>query len=55
MVKKQKSNNELKKNDIKCFQYAQSEWKIHLVIAINFMSSKDSNETRTMYTKSDNI
>ena len=55
MVKKQKSNNELKNNNIKCFQYAQSKWKIYLVMAINFTSSKDSNETRTMYTKSDNI
>ena len=33
----------------------QGEWKIHLIIAINFISSKDSNETRTMHTKSDNI
>ena len=31
------------------------EWKIQLTMAINFTSSKDSNETRTMYTKSDNI
>ena len=27
----------------------QAEWKIQLIIAINFMSSKDSNETRTMH------
>ena len=34
----------------------QGEWKIHLTIVINFISSKpDSNETRTMHTKSDNI
>ena len=33
----------------------QGEWKIQLIIAINFISSKDSNETRTMHTKSDNI
>ena len=26
----------------------QGEWKIHLIIAINFISSKDSNETHTM-------
>ena len=34
----------------------QGEWKIHLTMAINFISSKeDSDETRTMRTKSDNI
>ena len=33
----------------------QSEWKIHLTMAINFISSKDSDETRTMHTKSDNV
>ena len=34
----------------------QSEWKIQLTMAINFISSKpDSDETRTMHTKSDNI
>ena len=33
----------------------QSEWKIQLTMAINFISSKDSNETRTMHTKSNNI
>ena len=34
----------------------QGTWKIHLTMAINFISSKeDSNETRTMHTKSDNI
>ena len=27
----------------------QGEWKIQLTIAINFMSSKDSHETRTMH------
>ena len=31
------------------------EWKIHLIIAINFCSSKDSEEMRTMHSKSDNI
>ena len=30
----------------------QSEWKIQLTMAINFISSKDSDETRTMHTKS---
>ena len=31
------------------------EWKIQLTMQINFISSKDSEETRTMYTKSHNI
>ena len=31
------------------------EWKIQLTMSINFISHKDSNETRTMHTKSDNI
>ena len=33
----------------------QGEWKIQLTMAINFISSKDSEEIRAMYTKSDNI
>ena len=33
----------------------QSEWKIQLTIAINFISSKDSDETRTMQTKDNNL
>ena len=32
-----------------------SKWKIQLTTAINFISSKDSNETRTMHTKSNNV
>ena len=28
-----------------------SEWKIQLTMAINFISSKDSDETRTMHAK----
>ena len=31
------------------------EWKIQLPMAINFISCKDSDETRTMHTKSNNI
>ena len=31
------------------------EWKIQLTMQINFISYKDSEETRTMYTKSHNI
>ena len=35
---------------------SQSEWKIQLTMAINFISSKpDSDETRTMRTKSNNV
>ena len=33
----------------------QSEWKIQLTMTINFISSKDSNETCTMHTKSNNV
>ena len=33
----------------------QGEWKINLTIAINFFSSKDSEEVRNMHSKSDNI
>ena len=31
------------------------EWKIQLTMSVNFISSKDSDETRNMHTKSDNI
>ena len=34
---------------------SQSEWKIQLTMQINFISSKDSEETCTMHTKSHNI
>ena len=33
----------------------QSEWKIQLTMTINFISSKDSDKTRTMHTKSNNV
>ena len=32
-----------------------SEWKIQVTMQINFISSKDVEETRTMSTKSDNV
>ena len=32
-----------------------SKWKIQLTMAINFISSKNSDETRTMHTKSNNV
>ena len=33
----------------------QSKWKIQLTMKINFISSKDSEETRNTSTKSDNV
>ena len=33
----------------------QSEWKIQLTIKINFISPKDSEETRNISTKNDNV
>ena len=33
----------------------EGEWKIQLTMTIDFMSSKDSDETRTMRTKNHNI
>ena len=33
----------------------QGEWKIHLTVAVNFFSSKDSEEICAMHSKSDNI
>ena len=32
-----------------------SGWKIQITMEINFISSKDSDETRTMHTKSNNV
>ena len=32
-----------------------SEWKIQLTMEINFISSKDPDETQTMHTKSNNV
>ena len=34
---------------------ALSEWKIQLIMRINFVSSLDSNELRILHTKSDNM
>ena len=33
----------------------QKEWKIQLSMTINFISSKDSDKTRTIHTKSQNV
>ena len=35
--------------------YDVDEWNIQLTMAINFISSEDSGETRNIYTKSDHI
>ena len=42
-------------NDIINDHKTQGEWKIHVTMAINFFSSKDSEEIRTMHSKSENI
>ena len=42
-------------SDILTDYKTQGEWTIHLTIAINFISSKDSDETCTTHTKSANI
>ena len=39
------------KNDLK----KSGTWKIELIIAIDFISSKDNDEERVMYSKSSNI
>ena len=33
----------------------EGEWKIHLTMAISFICSKDSDETRTMHTKNNDV
>ena len=33
----------------------KGEWKIRLIMKINFISSKNFNETRDMHSKSDNV
>ena len=49
--------NEIKPHlsDIKNDHKTEGEWKIKLTMAINFVSSIDSEETHTMYSPSDNI
>ena len=42
-------------SDIINYHKTQGECKIHITMAINFFSSKDSEEIRTMHSKSDNI
>ena len=43
------------RNEVINYETQFREWKIQVTMAINFISSKDSKETRTMHTKSDNI
>ena len=38
-----------------CIGKTSSEWKIQITMAINFIFSKDSDETRTMHTKSNYV
>ena len=42
-------------NDIINYQKTEGEWKIYLAVLIKFRFSKDSEETRNMYSKNDNI
>ena len=42
-------------NDLINNRKTQGEWKVQLIMAINFLSSKDSDETHIMHTKSRNI
>ena len=42
-------------NEVIDYETQFGEWKIQLIMSINFISSNDSDETRSMLTKSDNI
>ena len=42
-------------NEVFDYKTQFGEWKIQLIMSINFISSKDADETRNMYTKSNNI
>ena len=42
-------------NEVFDYETQYGEWKIQLTMSINFISSEDSDETRNMHTKSDNI
>ena len=42
-------------NEVIDYETQFGEWKIQLTMSINFISSKDSDETRNMHKKSDNI
>ena len=42
-------------NEVSDYKTQFGEWKIPLRMSINFISSKDSDKTRNMHTKSNNI
>ena len=42
-------------NEVNDYETQFGEWKIQLTMSINFISSKDSDETCNIYTKSNNI
>ena len=42
-------------NEVIDYETQFGEWKIQLTMSINFISSKDSDETGNMHTKSNNI
>ena len=42
-------------NEVIDYETQFGEWETQLTMSINFISSKDSHETRNMHTKSDNI
>ena len=42
-------------NEVIDYETQFGEWEIQLTMSINFISSKDSDETRNMHTKSDKI
>ena len=42
-------------NEVIDYETQFGEWKIQLTMPINFIASKDSDETKYMHTKSDNI
>ena len=42
-------------NKVIDYKTTLGEWKIQLTMSVNFISSKDSDETRNMCIKSDNI
>ena len=42
-------------NEVSHYKTQFGEWKIQLTMSINFIPSKDSDETRHMHTKSNNI
>ena len=41
-------------NDHKAIKIQSGEWKIQISLRVNFISSKDTEETRTIYVWSDN-